>query len=159
MRGLVAESDYDTSDEDLKEALVKIAQGSFSTALAGLLTASPAPRRTETSLRRLLHSIATEKGYFALHADPKSHLVYDVLFDLFASIRSVKTAEAFLDAYPELIALGDGEVSTGGYAPQFLADWMKARLAAGEIVEREGQLMLSEARARAVKERLAAFAD
>lgn len=159
VRGLVHESDYDTSGEDLKEALVKIAQGSFSTALAEVLAASPSPKRTETSLRRLLHSIATEKGYFALHADPNSYLVYDVLFDLFASIRTVKTAEAFLDAYPDLIALGDGEVSTGGYAPQFLTDWMKTRLAAGEIVEREGQLTLSETQARAVKERLAAFAD
>lgn len=158
VRGLVPESDYDTSDEDLKEALVRIAQGSFSTALAGLLTASPAPRDTEASLRGLLRSIATEKGYFALHADPNSYLVYDVLFDLFASIRVVKTAETFLEAYPDLIALGDGEVSTGGYSPQFLSSWLKARLAAGEIVERDGKLMLSEAQERAVKAKLAAFA-
>lgn len=159
VRGLVHERTYDTSAEDLKETLIKLEHGSFSTALAELLAASPAPARTETSLRRLLQAIATEKGYFALHADPHSYLVYDVLFDLFASIRPVMTAEAFLDAYPELLAFGDGAVSTGGYAPQFLVDWMKARRAAGDIVERAGRLTLSEAQARVVKERLEAFAE
>lgn len=156
-RGLVPESDYDTSEDDLAAALIDIRSGSFSTALTRLIAASSAPKETEAALRRLLEAIATEKGYFALHADPSSHLVYDVLFDLLTTTRTVETPEAFLSAYPDLLAFGDGEVSTRGYAPQVLGDWMKARLAAREITEHEGRLVLSAAYQQAVKGRLAAF--
>jgi hypothetical protein len=155
-RGLVPESHYDTSEEELATALSKIQRGAFSTALTRLLPF--APKDTEVTLRRLLGSIATEKGYFALHADPHSYLVYDILFDLFAAAHAVHAPETFLDAYPDLIAFGDGEVSTGGYAPQFLTDWMKARVAGGAIVHQGHGLTLSDEHREAVKERLAAIA-
>jgi hypothetical protein len=122
VRGLVDESEFDESQAQLATALEAIREGSLSTALTGLLAASTTPRETEASLRRLLAAVASEKGYFALHADPASHLVYDVLFDLFASAHEVRTPESFLDAYRELIPFGDGDVRTGGYAPQFLED-------------------------------------
>jgi len=156
-RGLVPESDYDTSEEDLARELDKIKHGAFSTALTRLLAS--APSGVEGTLRRLLGSIATQKGYFALHADPNSYLVYDLLFELFSTAHAVQAPQAFLDVYPDLIALGDGEVRTGGYAPQFLADWMKARVAGAAILDRGQGLTLSEEHREAMRGQLAAFAD
>jgi len=157
VRGLVDESTYDTSAEDLKVALRTIEQGRFSTALTRLLALSSAPDEHERVLRRLLGTIATQKGYFALHADPLSHLVYDLLFSLFVAARGARTPETFLEAYPDLLAFGDGEVKTGGYAPAFVAEWMKERLAGGQIAEREGSLTMSDAHRAALEAQLATF--
>ncbi|MOA48513.1 hypothetical protein D3C78_1712620 [compost metagenome] len=51
-----------------------------------------------------------------------------------------------------MIAFG-GEFSTGGYAPEFITDWLDARIKQGRIVVNDsGVLAMSEA---AVKELLA----
>jgi hypothetical protein len=158
LRGLVDADVYDTAQQHLEEMLIDIRQGSFSTALTQLIAASPSPREIEGSLRALLRTIATEKGYFALHADARSCLVYDVLFDLHTASHRVPTPDAFLEAYRDLMAFGDGDVTTAGYAPVFIADWMKTRLASGDIVEREGVLVPSDAHREDVRSSLAAFA-
>jgi hypothetical protein len=144
VRGLVHESQYDTREADLADALAKIASSSLSSALRRTLAASPATSELEPILRRLLHATATEKGCFALHADDQSYLVYDLLFDLFVQSHAIADPEAFLQAYPSLIVIGDGDESTGGYAPAFLEDWMRGRLSRGEIVEVAGRLKLSD---------------
>lgn len=152
VRGLLDERVYDTSAEDLKAALRAIEHGRFSTTLSPLLTGD-----SEQVLRRLLGALATEKGYFALHNDPRSYLVYDLLFSLFSAAHSVREPEAFLAAYPELLPFGDGEVKTGGYAPRFLEDWMETRLIGGDIIEREDALTVSVAHRAAMEAQLAAF--
>jgi hypothetical protein len=157
VRGLVDDSVYDTSAAELDETLGAIDTGRFSTPLTQLLAASPSPTDTERTLRRLLRAIATEKGFLALHADPLSHLVYDVLFSLFAAAHPVATPCVFLDAYRDLLAFGDGDISTGGYAPGFVADWMNARLASAAFVERAGTLAVSDAHCAAVDAQLAAL--
>jgi hypothetical protein len=154
VRGLVSEDEYDTSEDDLREALRRIEHGSFSRGLAQLLADSKVPSGTESALRALLAVTASEKGYFALHADPQSQLVYDVLFDLFATINRLETPEAFLEVYPPLLAFGDGEITTGGYAPAFVIDWLKARRAGAQIVERQGRWLLSEEYQKDVRQRL-----
>lgn len=156
VRGLVPESDFDTSGEDLEVALQMIDTSPFSAPLAKLIAASAAPLEMEASLRKLLRAIAVEKGYFALHADAKSSLVYDVLFDLYATSRRVKRPEAFLDAYPGFIALSGG-INTGGHAPLFVASWLKKRLKAGKIIERGRRFVMEEAHRKAVMKRLGKF--
>lgn len=157
VRGLVYESEYDESEAELAEALDKIERGTFSTGLAEALRNAPDPVRTERVLRGLLRAVATDKGYFALHGDSLSHLVYDLVFDLHSTTRPVRSSKAFLKSYPDLLAFGDGEITTGGYAPGFVEDWMKARLAKAEIVERNGTLVLSEGHRRSVADQLARF--
>ena len=156
VRGLVPESDYDNSEEELEAALLMIDTGAFSEPLAKLIAASSTPREMESSLRGLLHAVAVEKSYFALHADPKSCLVYDVLFDLYATSRRVKRAEAFLDAYPKLLALSGG-INTGGHAPAFVAGWMKKRVKAGKIVQQGERFVLEAAHRKSVMKRLGKF--
>lgn len=157
VRGLVDESEYDDSEAELAAALERIDGGTLSTTLAEAIRSAPNPAESERTLRRLLRALAIEKGYFALHGDPRSHLVYDLLFDLYSGAREVPRGEAFLEAYVGLIAMGDGELTTLGYAPGFIAKWMKARLEGGAIVEREGALRLSDAHRRLMAEQLGPF--
>ncbi|MEZ4317226.1 MAG: SMI1/KNR4 family protein [Myxococcota bacterium] len=140
VRGLVDESEYDESEAELAEALDRIDHGTFSTGLAEALRLAPDPVRTERALRVLLREVATEKGYFAL---------------LHATARPVRSSDAFLESYRDLLAFGDGQITTRGYAPGFIEDWMKARRASAKIVERNGTLVLSEAHRRAVADQLA----
>jgi hypothetical protein len=157
VRGLVDDSVYDTSAEDLEGDLRTIDHGRFSTSLAGLIAASPAPADTDATLRRLLRTLTIEKGFFALHADPLSHLTYDLLFSLFAATQPVPTPDVFVDAFKDLLVFGDADIHTGGYAPGFIADWMKARLASGAFIEKGGTLAISDAHRAAVDAQLAAF--
>ena len=157
IRGLVHESEFDESEAELADALDKIESGTFSTGLAAAIRATRDPIRNERVLRGLLRAIATEKGCFALHEDPLSLLVYDFVFDLHSKAHPIPSSEAFLEAYEGLLAFGDGEITTRGYAPGFIEDWMKARLAKAEIVERNGKLALSETHRQSVAEQLARF--
>ncbi|MGE0328073.1 MAG: hypothetical protein AB7S68_37525, partial [Polyangiaceae bacterium] len=95
---------------------------------------------------------------FALHGDPKSRLVYDLLFDLYASAHAVTSAEAYLELYPSLLALGDGEVTTHGYAPGFIAEWLKQRVAAGLIRTENGRLTMSDEHRAQVLQALGEYA-
>jgi hypothetical protein len=40
-----------------------------------------------------------------------------------------------LEEYPRLIALGDGEFTTEGYAPSFISDWLSERIKEKKIVK------------------------
>jgi SMI1-KNR4 cell-wall len=133
VRGLVHTSVYDTSAEDLKKDLAAIDRGSFSKRLADLIAKC---RESDFGpiIRRVCRSLTTEKGYFALHADEKSYLMYDIQFYLYTHSHPVKSEQAYLTDYPDMIAMGDGELTTGGYAPNFVKDWFGKRRAAGDIV-------------------------
>ena len=157
VRGLVPASVYDTSAEDLKKDLAAIDTGDFSKLLAGLIA-----RHRETDfgpiLRNLARAIATEKGYFALHADEKSHLMYDVQFLLYTRARSVKDAAAYLRAYPGMIAMVEGGFSTGGYAEDFVKEWLAKRCKQRAIVTTpKGGLAFSPSFLKTLRARLRAF--
>jgi hypothetical protein len=157
VRGLVDASVYDTSAEDLKAALHTIEHGRFSTQLTRLLAHLQAPVGSEKVMRRLLHAIATEKGYFALHDDPLSYLAYDFQFLLFSLAGKVRKPKEYLDAYEHLLAFGDGDVSTRGYAEAFIEEWLMARIKRGEIIRRDGSLVVSDAHRAAMDTELARF--
>lgn len=158
VRGLVNDSVYDTSAEDLKANLKVIATGRFSTALSALLAAAGQPDSGPT-LRAICHKLAVEKGYFGLHSDELSLLVYDLLFYLSAASGVVRSREEYLRTYPDLIALGDGEFTTGGYDPEFVKGWLDDRIKSGAIVGVEaGSLRFSDAYQQTLTRRLAEFA-
>jgi len=71
----------------------------------------------------------------ALRSDDLSILVYDVLFYLYTKSNRLKDKDSYLKIYPDLIALGDGEFTTGGYAPDFIKDWITNRISQGKIVK------------------------
>ena len=141
IRGLVSHSVYDTSAEDLKNDLKKIETGSFSTLLTRLISDSAEPR-FGVLLRNLCRKLTVQKGYFALHADELSHLVYDVLFYLYTKSNPLNNKDSYLKIYPDLIAFGDGEFTTGGYAPGFIQDWITDRISQGKIVTNDSGLMV-----------------
>jgi hypothetical protein len=86
-------------------------------------------------LRKILAELTQEKGYFALHADELSHLTYDIQFYLFSKYRPVQSKEQYLKDYPTMIAFGNREISTGGYAPGFIESWFDERISKNEITE------------------------
>jgi hypothetical protein len=154
VRGLVNESVYDTSAEELEEDLANIDLGAFSTRRAGLIAASGRPELGPI-LRRVCRQLTVDKQRFALHADEASHLVYDIQFYLFAASNRVTSRNAYLEAYPEMLALGDGAFGTGGYAPGFVEDWLEERVLRGQIVATPaGHLSFSEGFARELEAKL-----
>lgn len=143
VRGLVDPEVFDSAEEDYQDDLLRVTRGSFSAALAPLLeNFEPLPQIGE-ALRTIALRILEEKRYFALHADPLSWLLYDLQFWLYQRHHRVERREDYLDAYPALIAFGEG-FGTGGYAPDFINDWFKARFAAGELKQSRDGIVLSE---------------
>lgn len=137
VRGLVNDSVYDTSAEDLKDDLTRIDSGSFSSQLSRFIGVF-AEIDLGPVIRKVCRQLTEKKGYFALHADPLSLLVYDIQFLLCSSATPVADKAGYLETYPTMLALGDGQLTTGGYAPAFVADWFDERQNAGHIVSSNG---------------------
>lgn len=157
VRGLVNQSVYDTSADDLKKALAAIEKGSFSKLLASLV-ANYRETNFEPVIRNVCRTLTKEKGYFALHGDEKSCLLYDIQFLLYTHSHPVKTEQEYLEAYEGMIAFGDGELTTGGYAPDFIKDWFGKRKADGDIVPTSaGNLAFREPFLKAFTARLGEF--
>ena len=132
IRGLVSADVYDTSAEDLKNSLEKIRTGEFSPILNEFFKKEN-DIDFNKAFRNLLTELANSKGCFALHADELSHLAYDAQFYLLSKNKKVKTKEDFLKDYPEMIAGTDADISTGGYAPGFVEDWLNERIANKQV--------------------------
>jgi hypothetical protein len=157
IRGLVNESVYDTSASDLKNDLAKIDKGSFSTPLARLISGC-SELDFGPILRNVCRKLTMDKGCFALDADELSRLVYDIQFYLSSVSNRLKSKAAFLEEYPTIIALGDGEFCTGGYALDFVDDWLIDRLSRGEIISTPaGLLVFSNEFLRALRRKLREF--
>lgn len=145
VRGLVSEEAFDTAEEDFQEDRRRVTEGEFSEVLAPLLDDFPPFPRIGEAVRAVGLQLLEEKGYFALHADPLSYLLYDVQFWVYQHRHRVERRQDYLQAYPPLIAFGGRGFSTGGYAPGFVEDWFKARFDARELVESQQGIVLSEA--------------
>ena len=68
IRGLVSDEVFDTSEQNAKDSLTKVTQGTFSTVLAALL-AKTNDFDYAKALRVISRQIVEEKGHFSLHAD------------------------------------------------------------------------------------------
>ncbi|ARU05055.1 hypothetical protein CCO03_10465 [Comamonas serinivorans] len=158
VRGLVHESVYEEDpDEMLREALAHVRYAPFSPRLQHLCALWP-DARMPAALRRLAEALTEDKGYFALHADARSERLYAAQFLLLSHAQPVASQAEFLQAYPDLIAMASSpHWRTGGWAPDFVADWFSAGVAAGQLVQVEGHWQLSEAARTALLQAL--FAD
>jgi hypothetical protein len=149
---------YDTSAEDLEQDLHRVQHGPFSPLLTELLAKQPATDFGPI-IRTICHRLTTEKGFFALHADELSTLLYDAQFLLYSQAQPVTSKAAYLKIYPNIIALAGGEFSTGGYAPGFIEDWFDKRSAEGQIaVNSSGHLAFTEAAEHALRQQLQHYA-
>ena len=134
VRGLVHGDVYDTSEEDLKATLETLHTGSFSDTLQGFFLTSESID-FEQALRNLLTELSKQKGYFALHADELSYLVYDIQFYLYARNKKVRSTSQYLEDYPKMIAFSNGDISTHGYASGFVEDWIHERIRKKQIIK------------------------
>jgi len=132
VRGLVSEDAYDTSDAELNDALNCIKSGCFSKLLSRFFS-GPLGVEHEMPFRSLLTSLTQTKGYFALHADSESQTAYDLQFFAHHTVCGPVDEPSYLKAYPEMIAFGDGEITTKGYGPSFVEEWLCNRIKAGLI--------------------------
>ncbi|MDZ5603820.1 SMI1/KNR4 family protein [Pseudomonas sp. RP23018S] len=154
VRGLVNEAVYDRSEELFEDDLYRVTEGAFSEMLAPLLTDfAPFPRIGEAVRAVSLH-LLQEKRCFALHADPLSYLLYDVQFWVYQQRHRVQSRQQYLDVYSAMIAFGGKGFSTGGYAPGFVEDWFKARVEAGELIDTDQGIVLSQAHMAQMLEQL-----
>jgi hypothetical protein len=145
IRGLVNESVYDTSAEDLKMAHYKVEHGKFSTVLTELCYNFIQHTDIEKVIRNISKEVVMQKGHFSLHADELSYLLYDIQFWLYSNSRSVRNKEQFLTDYPNIMTLTkDGEFTMNGYAPDFVKDWIEERLKSGAIKSGLFKLKLSD---------------
>ncbi|MFS2125902.1 SMI1/KNR4 family protein [Pseudomonas sp. Pseusp97] len=154
IRGLVSEDEFNDDAETFEADLATVQRGTLSPILRRALDAAAAELPDgERYIRRLAERIVRAKGFFAIHADPDSQLMYDAMFWLFSQLKLAESYEDFHDCSREqsdyrrpcyTLMLTTRYVAdlygfcTGGYAPGFLRDWWDARLAAGSIVHGEG---------------------
>ncbi len=154
IRGLVNEEVYELDPEEEKaEALEMVQTAPFSPLLTELCQKSGKPEAVEQLIRELAIKIVENKGYFALHDDENSYRLYDIQFWLYENAHSGVTKQEYLEDYPNIIAFG-GSFSTGGYAPDFVEDWLKSREKEGVIFGKDGGLRMSEAAKAALWEQL-----
>jgi hypothetical protein len=126
--------EIDNSEEMMEYYTNKVLKGKFSKLLRSLCEKFTEIPEIEKIIRNIAFKILKEKTHFSLHADELSYLMYDVQFLLFTNSNKVKETKEFLDKYEKIIAL-DGEFSTGGYAPDFVEDWLKQRIKNKEIIQ------------------------
>lgn len=153
VRGLLPESVYEDDPELVRQdALAHVRGAPFGARLQELCDQWPDPRMPAT-IRRLAEAIVEDKGYFALHADANSQLLYAAQFLLLSHARPVRSMEAFMRSYPGVVAMaGGGSFGTGGWAPGFVEDWFRACVDAGQLAQREGGWRFSpEHRAAALR--------
>src|SRR5690606_5349483 len=89
----------------------------------------------ERVLRNLFTELTKAKGYFALHGDPLSHLAYDIQFYLLTANHKITSWEKFIERYPQLVADGNNEITTQGYAKGVVEDWFDERLQSKAITK------------------------
>jgi hypothetical protein len=132
IRGLVDEEVFSEAEAILEAARIAAARGTFSSLLTELLS-GPERAHYGAHLRQLASAIVEDKGYFALHGDARSWLLYDLQFHLYSSLHKVESREQYLEVYRDILAFGDGGFTTEGFAPGFVMQWFDARSAAGDI--------------------------
>ncbi|MFC4605375.1 SMI1/KNR4 family protein [Rhodococcus kronopolitis] len=150
--GLVGEDEFDDAEETLRADLATVRNGTFSPILHRALGAAGLPDG-EGLIRALAERIVVAKGFFALHADGDSWLMYDVLFLLYSHLATATSFEDFAnraegqDDYARpcfALMITTSFVAdpygfrTGGFADGFLRDWWDAKLDRGNIVAADG---------------------
>jgi hypothetical protein len=156
IRGLVSSDVYDTSKQDLIDTLETFKTGQFSDTLQDYFKKDTSIN-FDKILRNLFTELTKEKGYFGLHGDELSHLAYDVQFYLLSINKSIKTRQQFEKEYPPMVAIGNNEITTGGYATFFL-DWFDQKINLKQITKKIfGGLTFTDNYKRQLFERIKKF--
>lgn len=134
IRGLVSSAVFDASEEDLQNTLETLKTGKFSDVLQSFFV-KESSINFDKALRNLLTKLTLQKGCFALHGDDLSWLIYDIQFYLFTNNRNVRSKQAYFKDYPQMIAFGNNDIATGGYAEGFVSDWFDERFSKGQITK------------------------
>ena len=131
LQGLVEETELTTPEADRAYEIAMVEEGTFFTAANQNL---PQLRRTAGRAVDSLGSPAGggRKNLFALHEDALSWLMYDLQYMLYSFAFPKASVKQYLHDYP-LILAEDGQFTTNGYAPAFVADWMESRLKEGKL--------------------------
>ncbi|QKT13597.1 SMI1/KNR4 family protein [Rhodococcus sp. W8901] len=148
VRNLVSEDEFDDSAETLAADLETVRLGTLSPIVRRALDAADLPDG-EAVVRALAERIVEAKGFYSLHADPDSHLMYDAMFWLYSHLTTATSFEDFVHraegqtdyarpCYTLMVTTRFVDdpygFCTGGYAEGFLRDWWDARIQAGHIV-------------------------
>jgi hypothetical protein len=134
IRGLVNWEVYDTSEEDFINDLEKIKTGQFSNVLQSYFKKDKSVDFDHV-FRNLFTEITNEKGYFGLYGDSLSYLAYDIQFYLLSKSVKIYSKTIFFEKYPKMVALGNNEINTGGYAPSFIEKWFKEKIKNKQIIK------------------------
>ena len=170
VRGLVSEDRYDTSEQDRVDAEHTAERGRLSPIMVRALDAVRGDLPDgEQRLRRLARLIVDDKGYFSLHADERSHLMYGLIFLLYSRLRTASSFEDFVHnpkgntsydrpSYEMMIVGGfladPFGFCTGGYGPGFVRDWWDAMIGQGAIVKTANGYSLTPTAETAILHRL-----
>lgn len=131
IRGLVSEDVYDISEQDLINTLEMFKTAHFSDVLQEYFKKDTSVNFDKV-LRNLFTQLTLEKGYFALHADERSYLAYDIQFYLLSINKKIKSKKDFAEGYLPMVAMSNNGISTGGYA-SFFEDWFNSRIEMKDI--------------------------
>lgn len=133
VQGLVEETELISPEESLAYEIQIAEEGEFSPLLIKICRNCGVPQ-AEQWVRSTARELVAQKGYFGLHEDSLSWLMYDLQYLLYSFAFPKASAKQYLHDYP-LILAEDGEFSTNGYAPAFVADWMETRIREGNLVQ------------------------
>lgn len=141
IKGLINEDEFDydeNSDEDLNTVLNK----PLANMLMSMCKKCGDADVFNQWIRDTAYSITKDKGFFALHDDLNSYLLYDIQFYLFINSFGAAAREEFLKQYPKIIALASG-FSTNGYSESFVTDYLDLRIKSGYIEVINNKLHIS----------------
>lgn len=133
IQGLVEESELLSPEESLAYEIQIVEEGEFSPLLIKICRNCGLPQ-AEQWMRSTARELVAQKGYFGLHEDALSWLMYDLQYLLYSFAFPKASIKQYLHDYP-LILAEDGEFSTNGYAPAFVADWMETRVQEGNLIQ------------------------
>lgn len=131
VQNLAEESELVEPEVDRSYEIQIVEEGDFSPLLIKICRNCGVPQ-AEQWVRAVAREIVEQKIYFALHEDPLSWLMYDLEYLLYSFAFPKATVKQYLHDYP-LILAEDGEFTTSGYAPAFVAEWMETRIREGKL--------------------------
>ncbi len=132
LQGLVEEGELTDPEADRAYEIAMVEEGSFSPLLIKICRNCGVPQ-AEQWLRAVARQVVEEKNLFALHEDALSWLMYDLQYLLYSFAFPKASVKQYLHDYP-LILAEDGQFTTNGYSPAFVAEWMESRVKEGQLL-------------------------
>ena len=145
---LVTPESLEDSEAEREETLAFVRTAPLGHMLSALCNGFTEIPEVEKKIRALCEGIVSEKGFFAMHDDDKSTLVYGLILMMYLQKHTNVSRDDFLKVYPEFLALpidNCKSLGTHGYAPAFVSNWIDSKIASGDIVVTDGNMKLSDA--------------